>query len=62
MIFACLDEREEDAARMSTDIIAMEKPVFSANNERFYRALTAIIVNFKAPIFKVAIKCRPQQV
>ena len=46
MLFAGFDEREEDAAGVSADVIAMEQPVFASNHEGLNGAFGAIIIYF----------------
>ena len=56
ILFAGFNKRKEDASGLSTDIVAMEEPVFASNDKGFNSSLTAIVVDFQAPIVEVAGK------
>ncbi len=40
-----LDKRKEDASSFSSEVIAIEKPVFTSNDERFNGAFCSGTVN-----------------
>jgi hypothetical protein len=59
MVFTGLNQEIKNGTGASTDIVAMEEPVFTSDNEGFDGAFGEVVVDIESSIMEIAFESLP---